>query len=74
MTRRLDEAVLGGSSPWTLTRDGLLEGGFNILAHRRLPMTETGANSTRKRAMILYWRAAPGEEPVCVVRKSLHRN
>ena len=36
-------------------------------------MAETGANSlsTRKRAMILYWRAAPGEEPVCVVRKSL---
>ena len=35
-------------------------------------MTETGANSTRKRAMILYWRAAPGEEPVCVFRRSLH--
>ena len=50
----------------------ITQGGFNILAHRRLPMTETGANSARKRAMILYWRAAPGEEPVCVFRRSLH--
>ena len=47
------------------------------MCHRlvgRLPMAETGANSTRKRAMILYWRAAPGEESVCVVRRSLHRD
>ena len=70
----VNDLDVDGPTPWTLTRDGLLEGGFNILAHRRLPMTETGANSARKRAMVLYWRAAPGEEPVCVVRKSLHHD
>ena len=51
------------NSPWWWTRKMLLEAGFHIIAFDPLPMTDVGYSNKRKRAIVVFYRAAPGVTP-----------
>ena len=54
----IDEAPF---NPWALVRDTLLSMRMRILCIKYLDMQATGSPSERERAIVCFWRAAPGE-------------
>ncbi|EGB02801.1 hypothetical protein AURANDRAFT_68555, partial [Aureococcus anophagefferens] len=47
-------------SPWWWTKKMLMEAGFHVLAFAPLPMQDVGYSNKRKRAIVVFYRAAPG--------------
>jgi len=50
-------------SPWWWTKKMLMEAGFHVLAFAPLPMQDVGYSNKRKRAIVVFYRAAPGVTP-----------
>ena len=61
----VDEDESNGPTPWTMSRDRLIQAGFHIQVRKRLCMSTTGGSNKRRRAGILFWRAPSGEPPEC---------
>ena len=46
---------------------GILKNGFHVVAHARMPMNQLKIKSKRKRLIIRFARASPGEKPTLEV-------
>ena len=52
---------------WKMTVAILLKNGFHVVAHARMPMNQLKIKSKRKRLIIRFARASPGEKPTLEV-------
>jgi len=52
---------------WKMTVASLLKNGFHVVAHARMPMNQLKIKSKRKRLIIRFARASPGEKPTLEV-------